>query len=41
MGAPMETVRSRLRIGIGRLRALHAGERGPRKGDGRGTGGAR
>jgi RNA polymerase sigma-70 factor, ECF subfamily len=38
MGAPMETVRSRLRIGIGRLRALHGGERGARKG---GTGGAR
>jgi RNA polymerase sigma-70 factor (ECF subfamily) len=38
MGAPMETVRSRLRIGIGRLRALHGGERAARKG---GAGGAR
>ena len=34
MGAPMETVRSRLRIGIGRLRALHAGE--PTRGAARG-----
>jgi RNA polymerase sigma-70 factor (ECF subfamily) len=41
MGAPMETVRSRLRIGIGRLRALHGGEgnRGAARGTGR-SGGA-
>jgi RNA polymerase sigma-70 factor (ECF subfamily) len=39
MGAPMETVRSRLRIGIGRLRALHAGDRGARRGGG-GAGGS-
>ncbi len=27
LGVPLETVRSRLRIGIGKLRALHGGER--------------
>jgi RNA polymerase sigma-70 factor (ECF subfamily) len=26
LGVPLETVRSRLRIGIGKLRALHGGE---------------
>jgi RNA polymerase sigma-70 factor, ECF subfamily len=39
MSAPMETVRSRLRIGIGRLRALHSGDRGVRRGGAGGSGG--
>jgi RNA polymerase sigma-70 factor, ECF subfamily len=39
VGAPIETVRSRLRLGMGRLRVLHAADRGPRGAGGRGGGG--
>jgi RNA polymerase sigma-70 factor (ECF subfamily) len=38
VGSPLETVRSRLRLGIARLRSLHADERAPRaSGHGGGT----